>query len=141
MKSKAATDSTKIYRVLDANFNRAKEALRVCEDVSRFLWDEGSLTASFKNIRHRLSDIIKTVDLAKLIKSRNIASDVGKKTTRSESRREKPDDILFANLQRLKESLRVLEEFSKLISPSAAIRFKKLRYDSYALEKKIVEAL
>ena len=63
---------------------------------------------------------------------------MGKKTTHSELKRVKVEDILFANLQRIKESVRVLEEFSKLVDVKAAEDFKKLRYKFYALEKKII---
>jgi hypothetical protein len=36
----------------------------------------------------------------------------------------------------VKESVRVLEEFTKLINKGLAVRFKELRYDIYELEKK-----
>jgi len=44
----------------------------------------------------------------------------------------------YANTQRVKESLRVLEEFAKLDSPVSAERFKTLRYKVYGLEKKLL---
>jgi len=43
-----------IYRVLDANFNRAREGLRVTEEVARFILEDPQLTARLKDLRHRL---------------------------------------------------------------------------------------
>jgi hypothetical protein len=48
-------------------------------------------------------------------------------------------DIYYANSQRVKESIRVLEEFAKLRNKQVAEKLKKLRYRVYALEKKIIE--
>ena len=58
---------SKFLRVIDANFNRAKEGLRVCEDVCRFWLDEEVLTKKFKSLRHRLTDEIKVLGLKSLI--------------------------------------------------------------------------
>lgn len=128
-------------RIIDANFNRCKEGLRVCEDVCRFIWDNKTQTKKIKNIRHRLTGIIENVGLVDIVKARNIAGDVGKKTTPIESQRKNIKDVFYANIQRVKESMRVLEELTKLENPSLAEDLKKLRYHIYALEKEIVSGL
>ena len=64
--------------------------------------------------------------------------DVGKKIFVNELKRENFKDIFFANIQRVKESVRVLEEFAKLRQKSAALKLKKIRYALYELEKKIL---
>ncbi len=128
----------KFLRIIDANFNRAKEGLRVCEDVCRFLLDEKVLTANCKNIRHELTTLMIPLGLKEIIAGRDIEGDVGTRSTRSESRREKPADIFYANCQRVKESLRVLEEFAKLNSIKTAAGIKNLRYQIYAIEKKVL---
>ena len=128
----------KLLRVLDANFNRAKEALRVCEDICRFLLDDPKKTAEFKTLRHRLTSIIDTLPLADLIKSRDIEKDVGKKTFETELQRRNIFDIFYANSQRAKESLRVLEEFTKLLNSQRAMDLKKIRYEIYGLEKRVI---
>lgn len=46
-------------------------------------------------------------------------------------------DIFMANMERSKESIRVLEEFSKLIDGSLSARFSKLRFRLYDIEKKV----
>ena len=128
----------RIFRIIDANFNRAKEGLRVCEDTARFILNDRTKTERFKTIRHRLSAVVGALPVKNLIQSRDIESDVGKKTSLSELKRTKVADIFYANLQRTKESLRVLEEFSKLWDSRTAIELKKIRYQIYALEKKII---
>ncbi|MBI3617351.1 MAG: thiamine-phosphate pyrophosphorylase [Candidatus Omnitrophica bacterium] len=127
----------KLYRVMDANLNRAKEGLRVCEDICRFVYDHRQWTDGFKTIRHQLTDAAAGIGVLKLVAARHIEGDVGKKTVNSELARENVDDIFYANAQRVKESIRVLEEFAKLKDRRVAEDFKKLRYRMYAIEKRI----
>lgn len=127
----------KLYRVMDANLNRAKEGLRVCEDICRFVYDQRQWTAGFKAVRHQLTAAAVGLGIPKLVAARHIEGDVGKKTVNSELARRKIDDILYANAQRVKESIRVLEEFAKLKDRRISESFKKLRYRMYALEKNI----
>ena len=130
-----------VDRVIDANFNRAKEGLRVCEDTARFIIDDKVLTSGYKGVRHELTAAAESFGLKVIVCSRDVAGDVGRPTTSSESKRGNIADIFYANTQRVKESLRVLEEFAKLNSPSLAERFKALRYKVYGLEKKALERL
>ena len=128
----------KLLRVVDANFNRAKEGLRVCEDVCRFWLDEKSLTKKFKSIRHQLTVQVGCFGYKDLIIGRDIHGDQGRTTISSESKRETIADVFYANCQRVKESLRVLEEFAKLKDTRVAVRIKNLRYDVYAVEQKVL---
>ena len=66
-----------LYRILDANFNRAKEGLRVCEDLCRYVWDQKTLTRAFKDLRHELTDIMAGLDIQKALEARHIQGDVG----------------------------------------------------------------
>lgn len=72
--------SKTVNRVIDANINRAKEGLRVCEEISRFILDSHQLTSEFKKIRHEIDDIIKRPpsSLTDFIKERESRKDVGK---------------------------------------------------------------
>ena len=134
-------DERKIFRIIDANFNRAKEGLRVCEDICRFFLEDKKKTARYKAIRHRLTTIVGVLPIKNLIQSRDIEGDVGKKSFGWELKRKSACDIFYANSQRVKESLRVLEELTKLRSQPWALSVKKIRYQIYALEKKIIERL
>ncbi len=134
-------DQRKFLRVLDANYNRAKEGLRVCEDVCRFVLDDRAGASSFKRIRHDVTAAVIKFGFEELLASRDIGGDVGKATLPLESKRNETRDIFYANAQRIKESLRVLEEFSKLLAPATALNLKKLRYRVYALEQKTFKRL
>ncbi len=132
-----ASKTKVIYRVIDANINRLKEGLRVCEEITRFILDNYNLTSEFKKIRHKAEVILKYLPRnTELFKERESLGDVGRKIYINELKRRNYQDIFFANMQRAKESIRVLEEFSKLINKDIAVKFKRLRYNIYELEKK-----
>lgn len=132
-----------LNRIIDANINRAKEGLRVCEEITRFILDSRQLTSEFKTIRHKIDTIIKRlpINLPDLLKTRESLKDVGKNIYINELKRNNLKDIFFANIQRVKESIRVLEEFTKLINKNLAVKFKKIRYDLYEIEKKAAKRI
>lgn len=123
-----------IYRIIDANGNRVLEGLRVCEDVARFVRDDKTAARRWKNLRHECSEALRLLSRQKVILARKVQKDVGRDSTVAEFQRNTVDDVFFANLQRVKESLRVLEECLKLIDKSVAQKMKDLRYQVYALE-------
>lgn len=126
-----------ILRIIDANLNRSREGLRVCEEVTRFILDSGPITKRLKDIRHRITQTMKRMPSkpARLVDYRDSPSDVLRSSgTRSELRRADPAEIFAANMQRVKESLRVLEEFAKLSDKSSAIAFQRLRFAAYDVE-------
>ncbi len=130
-------DNKKILRIIDVNLNRAKEGLRCCEEVARFILDDSTLTRALKSLRHNIENIVTSSELKKelLCKSRDVNTDCGK----SFCALEKKDDwqgIFFANIQRTKESLRVLEEFFKLIDDQSCEKFKAMRFKVYEQEKR-----
>ena len=129
-------DKKKIDRVIDANINRAKEGLRVCEDTARFILNDRVLTAGYKAVRHELTAVASYFNYEVIIKARDVGGDTGRPTTASESARGSVAGVFYANTQRVKESLRVLEEFAKISDGKLAESFKSLRYKVYGLEKK-----
>jgi len=142
--SKKIVKNKNVLRVIDANINRLKEGLRVLEDILRFSADNRQLTAEVKNIRHQLTEVLQNYcvfDLCELISSRQVKTDVGKKSINSELKRDGILDIFLANSQRVKESIRVLEEFFKLFDLEKAVCFKELRYKFYTLEKQAIGKL
>ncbi len=138
-KTKKPGSVPSLFRMIDANFNRAKEGLRVCEDVCRYIWDEKVLTRDYKNLRHQLTESVIKLNPKQLLASRDIHADVGKSTTATELKRADIQSLFWANNQRAKESLRVLEEAAKLIDPSVSLFIKKLRYNLYAIETKALK--
>lgn len=133
--SKTSRDNN-IYRIIDANLNRVKEGLRVCEEITRFILASRKLTALFKDLRHKIDSSAKRIyPISRLINQRRSDSDVGRLNYTGELSRIDCKDIFFANIQRVKESLRVLEEFGKLTNAKGALGFKQLRYKVYEIEK------
>lgn len=131
-----------IDRIIDANINRLKEGLRVCEEIVRFILNNRNLTLEFREIRHKIDTIFKGLPgRITLLKERKALKDIGRNIFVSELKRKNYQDIFFANIQRLKESIRVLEEFSKLKNIDIAIKFKKIRYAIYELEKKVTKKI
>jgi thiamine-phosphate pyrophosphorylase len=132
-----------VNRIIDANINRSKEGLRVCEEVGRFILNDRGLTSDFKRIRHEIDAIIKKIPAAagQRLQARQSAADVGKSIHAFELKRKDFQDIFFANIQRVKESVRVLEEFSKLMNKTLALSFKSLRYDIYEVEKRAAKRI
>jgi len=125
-----------VGRIIDANLNRVKEGLRVCEEITRFMLNHHKLTAQFKRIRHNIDCLGRRIyPPAKLLGQRRAQTDVGRFNSSGELKRGNCKDIFWANLARVKESLRVLEEFSKLADTRAALGFKQLRYKVYEIEK------
>ena len=137
-------ENIKIYRLIDANANRLKEGLRVIEDIMRFIADDVLLSAQFKKIRHGITRVLKSNKLTypeSIIKNREIKTDVGRQTIKSELNRKNIPDLFLANCQRVKESIRVLEECFKMFDCNAALKFKIMRYSIYHLEKRSIEKL
>ena len=133
----------KALRLIDANFNRLKEGLRVCEDVLRFIYDDRVLTQSFKKLRHDCSKVLLSfpIPYRNLIKTREASRDVGKKSTILEKKKPKWNDVIISNLKRTEESLRVLEEASKVVAPQKSRSFQSLRFRVYELEKRTLKKL
>jgi len=131
-----------VNRIIDANINRVKEGLRVCEEITRFLLNNRALTAAFKKVRHDIDLVIPGLPGAKdLWKTRDCSRDVGRSISAGELKRDNVNDIFFANIQRAKESARVLEEFSKLAGRQPALEFKKIRYRLYGIERKAAKII
>ncbi len=133
-----------IFRVLDANLNRAREGLRVCEDISRFILNSRAISRELKALRHAIASAIKAMPSGSklLLESRDSTDDIGRSSgIATEMRRSGTADIFMANMQRVKESLRVLEEFAKLLDVKLAVKFQRLRFKAYGVEKRAVAAL
>ncbi len=128
-----------IYRILDANANRCREALRVIEDYTRFCLEDAKLASALKRQRHRIAkncdNILK--ENLKGLRARRVTTDPGRQTRlASEITRNEWLDVLISNFRRAEESLRVLEEVSKLLNTEASKSFKNSRFRIYQLEKR-----
>jgi len=130
-----------IIRIIDANLNRGREGLRVVEDLVRFLIDDMDLSAQIKLARHEITLATKLLPLSEidLIDARDSKNDVGAElNTQSEKTRTSLFQIAMANMRRAEESMRVLEEITKLYDSEIAMKYKRLRFRLYELEKQVL---
>jgi len=74
---KTSGASKGLTALIDANVNRAKEGLRVCEDISRFILRDKKLSACLKSMRHDIDNAVPVV-YARLLKSRDSETDPGR---------------------------------------------------------------
>lgn len=128
-------------RIIDANLNRAAEALRVMEDFARFVLNDPSMTEAAKGARHELRHLKFTASPDELLLRRDTPADVGTEIkTSAELVRRSSMEVILAAGKRLGEALRVIEEFGKTIDPEVASRVERIRYLAYDLEKRLSQA-
>lgn len=131
----------KLLQIIDANLNRAREGLRVCEDIARFVISDKDIAVSLKNMRHAMTKVLlqsKILSLKRLLQMRDTEKDIMKHIDFKKCKRRNIDDIFMANIERVKESLRVLEECSKIIDENISRKYRHLRFNAYDVEKKVV---
>ncbi|MEE9403486.1 MAG: thiamine phosphate synthase [Algisphaera sp.] len=127
-----------VSRILDANANRAHEALRTMEEAARFLLNDTALSHDLKQLRHDLSSALAT--LPDLPLHRDTLGDVGTViSTPAEASRQSTTDVTTAAGNRLTQALRVLEEYGKLLPAPPPIE--PLRYRAYELQRRLHTAL
>lgn len=132
----------KLYRILDANFNRAREALRTMEEFCRFVLDSQPLAGRAKQMRHRLCDQIGKLDAQKLLAERDSETDVGRDLQiAGPLQRKTLLDCFTAAAKRCSEALRVLAEMAQIENPAVAAALEQLRFETYTLEKDIATVL
>lgn len=128
-----------IYRIIDANFNRAREGLRIAEEFCRFALNNEPLSGRCKQLRHQLSSAVSRLDMQRLITARDTENDIGCGIdVANQMKRGGFEDCVTAGFARTTEALRVLAEAAATIGAATAGTFEQLRYDCYALEKDIV---
>ncbi|MGY8731449.1 MAG: thiamine phosphate synthase [Pirellulales bacterium] len=130
-----------VLRIIDANANRAAEALRTIEEYVRFVVNDAQMSQATKSLRHHLVTIMQLVPLRDRSVARESQFDVGRNlTTIEETNRANVLAVVAAAFGRLKQALRCLEEYSKTMFSDAAELFEQLRYDAYQLEKMVINA-
>jgi ThiD2 family len=136
IKKKFAEDQ--VLRIIDANLNRLREALRVIEEYFRFMSTDKGRAIALKSMRHSLDVMEAGVGRSRLLSSRDVASDPFANANRPEElSRDDVDDVLRANFKRAQEAARVIEEFAKVsTAPSLSEKAKTVRFSLYAFEKK-----
>ena len=121
----------RIYQIIDANLDRAREGLRVLEDWARFCLGENDIVSRIKNFRQ----ILGKNHLEVYKQSRNFIDDQCKGLTHQEQiNRRSPNQIISSNAGRVQEALRVIEEFSRLHNYELSKVASEIRYEIYTIE-------
>ena len=131
-----------VYRVLDANLNRLREALRVIEEFFRFINVQPAIAGRLKVLRHRLVAIEAMLGQHELLANRDSETDCFARENRPEElERGGMETLLAANFRRGQEACRVIEEYAKMIAgkgPDLSESAKTVRFDLYTLEKEVL---
>ncbi|MEH1879330.1 MULTISPECIES: thiamine phosphate synthase [unclassified Nostoc] len=124
-----------VYRILDANLDRAREGLRIIEEWCRFGLNNAQLAFECKRLRQEVAQW----HTSELRAARDTPGDPGTELTHpQEEERASIKSVLQANFCRIEEALRVLEEYSKLYHPTMAKACKQMRYQVYTLESSLM---
>ena len=122
-------------RIIDVNLNRTAEGLRILEEISRFVLNNRDFSSFLKNVRHKICQVQEN-DYQELLIARDSINDVGLKVQNPDSRVD-IESVFKANIKRVQQSLRVLEEYD--INNSSI--YEELRYQIYNFEKEMWSVL
>ncbi|WP_353933125.1 thiamine phosphate synthase [Okeanomitos corallinicola TIOX110] len=124
-----------VYRILDANLDRAREGLRIIEEWCRFGLNDATLAETCKHLRQEVSKW----HTAQIRAARDTPGDPGTALSHpQEEERSSMTSLLQANFCRVQEALRVLEEYGKLDDANMGKVFKQMRYQVYSLESTLM---
>lgn len=124
-----------VYRILDANLDRAREGLRIVEEWCRFGLNQADLTERCKELRQAIA----FWHTPEIRAARDTPGDPGTDLTHAnEKERTSLTHVLQANFCRVQEALRVLEEYGKLYRTDMGEACKQMRYQVYTLESELM---
>ena len=129
------SEDLRIYQIIDANLDRAREGLRVLEDWARFGLGKEKYVEKIKNFRQ----ILGKNHLEVYKQSRNHIEDKCKGLTHKEQiNRKTSEQIISSNSGRVQEALRVIEEFSRLHNNELSTIASEIRYEIYTIEVELL---
>ncbi|HBB32708.1 MAG TPA: thiamine phosphate synthase [Cyanobacteria bacterium UBA8803] len=124
-----------VCRILDANLDRAREGLRIIEEWCRFGLNNVQMANECKQMRQELA----SWHSSEIRAARDTPGDLGTELTHpQEEQRASIEQVLQANICRVEEALRVLEEYGKLYSSNMGTALKQMRYRVYTLESNLL---
>lgn len=130
-----------VLRLVDASANRAVEGIRVCEEIVRFHLEHRRLFPRLRRLRHAIGAAVRALPVSpvELVAARGSSTDIGRRA--KAGRTPSLEQAALMNLQRAKESLRTLEELSRVLAPRLTRRFQALRFATYDAERDLLLAL
>jgi len=124
-------EDARIYQIIDANLDRAREGLRVLEDWARFGLGKEKYVERIKHFRQILGK--NHLEIYK--ESRNHIEDNCKGLSHQEQKnRTTSEQIISSNSGRVQEALRVIEEFSRVHNHELSKIASEIRYEIYTIE-------
>ena len=138
---RSAAGDIGLWRMIDANANRVREGLRVCEDLVRLCLGSEAGFRRVRALRYAVSRQLTALPIAReaLLRARDTRQDPGRRSRPSTIR--SAPQLLIINLQRAKEGLRVLEDSARVVAPPAVTGFQTLRFRVYDLERDLLLGL
>jgi thiamine-phosphate pyrophosphorylase len=131
-------------RIIDANLNRTGEGLHLLEDLARLILNDASVSQQLKTMRHEIVRGDWSFN-QQLLQSRNSEGDVGIDIEAFGEKRQRELPIMVvANARRVQESLRILEELSKIPGTIPKLdpeKFKQARFALYTIEQTLLSKL
>lgn len=124
-----------VWRLLDANANRAREGLRILEDTARFVLGNASAAKALRQARHEVDRLVRK-HYSRLLAARDTEGDSGRRNAALPYKGDVAA-LIVANFKRVEEAVRVMEEYGRVLSPKAVAGFQKIRFEVYRLEKKM----
>lgn len=118
-------------RIIDANINRLREALRVIEDYYRLGRNDQATSAILYRMRHEVAELSRHIHPEA---ARDSFQDIGR--GRHDTAPKELKDIIIANLKRAQEAARTLEEYCKTCHPHSSPQWQEMRFSLYDLETK-----
>ena len=130
-----------LYRLIDANADRAAEALRVVGDIARFILCDKKSAELCKKIRSEFWASYASVPglQQKGLANRDSVGDVGRSF--GSNAHQDVCQILKSNIHRAQESFRVLEEAFRSIDQTASKKISTFRYQCYDIEPPMMQAM
>ncbi len=139
MKSMPVTppSNNRIAQLIDVNLDRAREGLRVMEDWCRFGLKRSDFSIQIKDWRQKLGVHHHNIYRKARLTSNDPAMGVSHPLQKVRST---PEAVFLANSSRVQEALRVLEEFTRITDPKLCELAAKIRYETYEIEIKVLDA-
>ncbi len=139
MKSMPVTppSDNRIAQLIDANLDRAREGLRVMEDWCRFGLKRRDFSIQIKDWRQQLGIHHHNIYRKARFTSKDPAMGVSHPL---QEVRSTPETVFIANSSRVQEALRVIEEFTRITDPKLCEIATKIRYETYEIEIKVLNA-
>ena len=126
------------FSLIDANFARVREGLRVIEDICRFILRNREHFERLKTLRHELDRVEAAFGWGRIVRGRH-GEDIGEQAVvASEYDRASLTAIIRANSARAAQALRALEEFTKLYALTESRVIEDMRYRVYAIELRLL---